>query len=66
MSRPAGPPRESITIRLLAEDIRYLRRVFPTGYQTKLNELIHTYVQQLQAEGEQTLGELERMYPNGK
>lgn len=66
MTRPAGPHTTPITIRLDSEDLRYLRSIFPSGYQTKLKELIHSYVLNLQSEGEETLASLERMYPNGK
>lgn len=67
MSRTAGETLESISLRPYASDIAYLRRVFPGGgYQVKLRDLIRAYVVQLRAEGEETLQELERMYPNGK
>ena len=66
MSRTAGETLESISLRPYASDIAYLRRVFPNGgYQVKLRDLIRAYVKQLEAEGEQTLMELERTYPDG-
>ena len=67
MTRSAGLSLTPISLRLPTADLEYLRRVFPAGgYQTKIKELIHSYVEQLQAEGEATLADLERMYPNGK
>lgn len=65
MTRPAGANTTPVSLRLDSEDLCYLRSVFPSGYQTKLKELIHSYVLNLQAEGEETLKELERRYPSG-
>lgn len=65
MTRPAGAHTTPISLRVLTADLEYLRRVYPAGgYQTKLKELIHSYVLNLQAESEETLASLERMYPN--
>lgn len=63
MTRPAGQSLTAISLRLPTADLTYLRTVFPSGYQIKLKELIHSYVLNLQAEGEETLKELERRYP---
>lgn len=66
MTRPAGERLTPISLRLSEADLAYLRLVHPHGYQTKIKELVHAYVEQCRADGEATLQSLERMYPNGK
>ena len=59
MSRPAGEPLTRTSINLFHRDLEFLRQ--REGWQAKVRDLIHAYVQQL--EGAETNATLERMYP---
>lgn len=63
MTRSAGPNTTPISIRIASDDLAYLRMIHSHGWQTKVKELIHAYVEQCRADGEATLQTLERMYP---
>lgn len=66
MTRPAGISTTPISLRIGSDDLAYLRLLHPSGWQTKVKELIHAYVDQCRADGEATLNELERRYPSAR
>jgi len=60
MSRPAGEPLTRTSINLFHHDLEFLRQ--REGWQVKVRDLIHAYVQQL--EGDETNVALRRIYPD--